>query len=104
MEFSLACQQDLRQLAGMSEPNPQSIKKGACTFLRQSAVCFVDHAAAVDPAPAKRRTTDRLRHELSCLITLYEEGIIDPVSLLETAPLNPSTPSDEAAPLTGTTP
>lgn len=109
MEFSLVCRQTFRQLAGMSEAHPapvsplpaSPVKTAACKVMRNSAESIISHALDVGPSgPAARRDADRIRHEVSCLITLYEEGLIDPVTLLEQAPLGTTSPED-AAPLTG---
>jgi hypothetical protein len=83
--------------------NTPNRKKSLCHLLRQVAQAFI--AQTDDGKPATRRESVELRNQSDSLVTLYEEGYIDPVKALQEAPL-PSIVQDfdpaEQAPLTGT--
>jgi len=81
----------------MDTPAENQRKKSLCSLLRTAAACFIEETAGV--TPREKRSASRRRHEVDCLITLYEGGLIDPVAALQAAPLHPD---EEAAPLTGT--
>lgn len=81
-------------MATASESQHQ--KNSLCKLLRGTACCFIEQT--VGTRPREKSDASRLRHEVDCLITLYESGLIDPVAALQSAPLHPS----EEAPLTGT--
>lgn len=87
----------------MSSRAVTHMKKGICDFLRDSSRAFINHITPESATPSQRRDADSVSHELNCLFTLYEAGLLDPVQALKDAPLDHAG-EGEAAPLCGTSP